>query len=249
VESLLLVADRPLSIDQLQQTTGLARDALTRALEQISGAFREGVSGIVLHEVAGGWQLRTDPGSADDVRRFLQIKPQRLTRAALETLAIIAYRQPVTRPDVEDVRGVDSGAVIKALLERKLIRILGRKEEVGRPILYGTSREFLEFFSLRDLGSLPTLREFQELSREHQEIVEKEAPPPPEAPTLASLADPGFRDKLASSQGEAEEALSALEDAISTADQRSKQAASTLAPAAPPAGTDAPPGDVKPQGG
>ncbi|HEX4620413.1 MAG TPA: SMC-Scp complex subunit ScpB, partial [Myxococcaceae bacterium] len=207
VESLLLVADRPLSIDQLQQTTGLARDVLTRALEQISGAFREGVSGIVLHEVAGGWQLRTDPGSAEDVRRFLQIKPQRLTRAALETLAIIAYRQPVTRPDVEDVRGVDSGAVIKALLERKLIRILGRKEEIGRPILYGTSREFLEFFSLRDLGSLPTLREFQELSREHQEIVERETTgPAAPVPTLASLADPTFRGTLESTQEEAEEA-------------------------------------------
>jgi segregation and condensation protein B len=249
VESLLLVADRPLSLDQLQQTTGLTREVLTRTLEQIAGHFREGISGIVLQEVAGGWQLRTDPGSTEDVRRFLQIKPQRLTRAALETLAIIAYRQPVTRPDVEDVRGVDSGAVIKALLERKLIRILGRKEEIGRPILYGTSREFLEFFSLRDLGSLPTLREFQELSREHQEIVEREAPAPAEPPSLASLADPGFRDTLASTQGEAEEALAALEDAISTADQRSKQASSTLAPAEPPPAAEGDPGAPKPQGG
>jgi segregation and condensation protein B len=246
LESLLLVTDRPLTVDQLQQTTGMQREVVSRTLEQIAGNFREGVSGIVLNEVAGGWQLRTDPGSAEDVRRFLQIKPQRLTRAALETLAIIAYRQPVTRPDVEDVRGVDSGAVLKALLERKLIRILGRKEEIGRPILYGTSREFLEFFALRDLDSLPTLREFQELSREHQEIVEREAPAPAEPPTLASLADPGFRDKLDSSQGEAEEALAALESAISTADQRTKQAASTLAPSA---AADDESGDLKPQGG
>jgi segregation and condensation protein B len=239
VESLLFVTEHPLSIDQLQQATGISRDPLARALDQISGAYREGISGIVLHEVAGGWQLRTDSSSAEFVRRFLQIKPQRLTRAALETLAIIAYRQPVTRPEVEDVRGVDSGAVVKALLERRLIKILGKKEEVGRPILYGTSREFLEFFSLRDLGSLPTLREFQELSREHQEIVEREAPPVELPPTLASLADPAFRDKLDSTQDEAEEALSALEDAMSTADQRAKQASATLAPPQPEGEGDA----------
>ena len=110
------------------------------------------------------------------MRRFLRVKPQRLTRAALETLAIVAYRQPVTRPEVEEIRGVDCGAVMKALLERKLVKILGKKEEPGRPILYGTTREFLEFFALKDLASLPTLREFHELSEEHREIVEKEAP-------------------------------------------------------------------------
>ncbi len=85
----------------------------------------------MLHEVAGGWQLRTAPDTADYVRRFLKVKPQRLTRAALETLAIIAYRQPVTRPEIEDIRGVDCGAVVKALLERRLIKILGKKEEAG----------------------------------------------------------------------------------------------------------------------
>ena len=109
--------------------------------------------GIVLHEVAGGWQLRSAPDGSDHTRRYLKVKPQRLTRAALETLAIIAYRQPVTRPEIEEIRGVDCGAVVKALLERKLIKILGKKEEPGRPMLYGTSREFLEFFALQ--GSRP----------------------------------------------------------------------------------------------
>ena len=103
------------------------------------------------------------------------MKPQRLTRAALETLAIIAYRQPVTRPEIEDIRGVDCGAVVKALLERRLVKILGKKEEPGRPMLYGTTQEFLEFFALKDLASLPTLREFHELSEEHRDIVEKAA--------------------------------------------------------------------------
>ena len=125
------------------------------------------------------------------------MKPQRLTRAALETLAIVAYRQPVTRPEVEDIRGVDCGAVLKALLERRLIKILGKKEEPGRPILYGTTREFLEFFALKDLASLPTLREFHELSEEHREIVEKEAPgrgpEPPGARRRARRSQPPGR--------------------------------------------------------
>src|SRR5690606_36991221 len=128
---------------------------------------------------------------AEYVRRFLRVKPQRLTRAAVETLAIIAYRQPVTRPEIEDIRGVDSGAVLKALLDRKLIKIMGKKDEVGWPILYGTTREFLEFFALKDLSALPTLREFHELTQEHQEIVERTEKPTAEG-TVANLADPDF---------------------------------------------------------
>ena len=118
---------------------------------------------------------------------MLQVKPMRLTRAALETLAIVAYRQPVTRPEMEDLRGVDCGAVTKALLERKLIRILGKKDEPGRPLLYGTTKEFLELFNLRDLTQLPTLREFQELSEESRKIVEDEAPAPPIAGPLIAV--------------------------------------------------------------
>ena len=163
VESLLFVTDKPVTMDQLHEATGIEKARLEAALEQLGGTHREGVSGTVLTQVAGGWQLRTDPDSGEFVRRFLRVKPHRLTRAALETLSIIAYRQPVTRPEIEDVRGVDSGAVVKALLERRLIKILGKKDEVGRPILYGTSREFLEFFALKDLSALPTLREFHEL--------------------------------------------------------------------------------------
>jgi segregation and condensation protein B len=205
--------------------------------DQLSGELREGVSGIVLHEVAGGWQLRTDPGSAEYVRRFLRVKPQRLTRAALETLAIIAYRQPVTRPEIEEIRGVDCGAVVKALLERKLVKILGKKEEPGRPMLYGTTREFLEFFALKDLASLPTLREFHELSEEHREIVEKELPAE-EGPQLeglvAELADPALRAALQAKQEESDAALDELERAIESADVRSRAAAEALDPKPPP---------------
>jgi len=246
IQGLLFVADRPLSVDQLWESTGIEREKIADALEKLAGIHREGVNGIVLHEVAGGWQLRTDPGSAEYVRRYLKVKPQRLTRAAVETLAIIAYRQPVTRPEVEDIRGVDSGAVIKALLERRLVKILGKKEEVGRPILYGTTKEFLEFFALRDLSSLPTLREFQELSKEHEEIVEKEtAPPEKEKPsakgTVDELSDPTFRKRLEDANQDSEAALAELETAISTADERSKTAAKVLNPPAPAAPAPVPP--------
>ncbi|MCI0569325.1 MAG: SMC-Scp complex subunit ScpB [Myxococcaceae bacterium] len=235
LQSLLFVSDKALTVDQLFEATGIDREQIEGALNAISGSLREGISGIVLHEVAGGWQLRTDPGSAEYVRRFLRVKPQRLTRSAVETLAIIAYRQPVTRPEIEEIRGVDSGAVLKALLDRKLIKILGKKEELGRPILYGTTREFLEFFGLRDLAALPTLREFQELTQEHQEIVEKEtAPQPGAAGTVAALADPAFTKKLERSQRDSEAALEALEAAMTSAEKSSKDVAAALGTSQPP---------------
>ncbi len=234
LQSLLLVADKPVSIDALHQSTGIAKKSLKEALERMALELREAESGIVLEEVSGGWQFRTDVESAEYVRRFLQVKPQRLTRAAVETLAIIAYRQPVTRPEIEEIRSVDSAAVLKALLDRRLVKILGKKEEVGRPILYGTSKEFLEFFALKDLASLPTLREFQELTKEHQEIVEKETAPAARVEgTVAALADPHFRDRLDETTQDAERALQELEGAIAGADEHSKAASQLLNPPSP----------------
>ena len=122
--------------------------------------------GLRLMEVASGFQLRTAPEHRNFVTASLRVKPQRLSKAALETLAIIAYRQPLTRAEVDEIRGVDSAGSLKTLLERTFLRILGRKDEPGRPVLYGTSREFLEFFGLRDLQSLPTLSEFRALNEE-----------------------------------------------------------------------------------
>ncbi|HEY0840724.1 MAG TPA: SMC-Scp complex subunit ScpB [Vulgatibacter sp.] len=247
LESLLFVSDHPMSVQELYEATGIEKELIEKGLDKLSGRHREGVAGIVLHEVAGGWQFRTDPSSAEYVRRFLRVKPQRLTRAALETLAIIAYRQPVTRPEVEDIRGVDCGAVIKALLDRKLIKILGKREEAGRPILYGTTREFLEFFALRDLSSLPTLREFQELTEEHQEIVEREIAPTKTAEgTVAELSDPEFQKKLEESSAASEAALQQLEEAISIADVTTKQAAELFKPKPDP---DAPPEPTDEDGG
>ena len=154
----------------------------TRAIREALAELREDSTerGIMFVETGGGWQLRTRPEHADMVRSFLQSRPARFSRAALETLAIVSYKQPLTRAEVEDIRGVDCGAVLRGLLERRLIRILGKKEEPGRPLLYGTSKTFLEVFGLKSLRELPTLREFVELTDEHQRIVERQAPDPEE---------------------------------------------------------------------
>jgi segregation and condensation protein B len=235
VESILFVADKPLNLDQLYEATGIDRNLIQEALGRISGIHRDGISGLVLYEVSGGWQFRTDPHSAEYVRRYLRVKPQRLTRAAVETLAIIAYRQPVTRPEIEDIRGVDCGAVIKALLDRKLIKILGKKEEVGRPMLYGTTKEFLEFFALKDLSALPTLREFHELTQEHQDIVEKERRPAPSVQgTVETLADPEFQKRMEKSAAASEAALEELEEAMSAAERTTKASTSVLNPTPKP---------------
>jgi segregation and condensation protein B len=231
LQSLLFVADRPLALRPLHDATGIPEAALQEGLERLQDEWRGGQSGIVLSQVGEGWRLRTDASTAEYVRRLLQVKPQRLTRPALETLAVVAYRQPVTRPEIEDVRGVDCGAVLKALLERRLVKILGKKEEVGRPLLYGTTREFLEFFALRDLSGLPTLREFHELSEEHRALVaRKEAPRPGPAGTVEQLADPAFVARMEAQERASEEALGALEAAMSSAEAHARAAAEALAP-------------------
>ncbi len=242
VEALLLASPEPISPEALRDVTGAGAAPLQTALAAIAERFCDGRSGIVLVEVAGGWQLRTAPGQAAAVRKLLRVRPQRLTRAALETLALVAYRQPVTRAEVEDVRGVDCGAVLKALLERRLLRILGKKEEIGRPLLYGTTREFLEFFGLPALDQLPTLREFQELSEEHRAIVEEQAPAPkPGVEGIAELADEALSRKLAEKAEEDEAALADLEAAMEEAEVRAKLAAETLAPEQAAAAPVAPP--------
>jgi segregation and condensation protein B len=237
VETLLFLAERPIGVEEIRQASGLEAERIVRALDQLSGHYREGPCGVVLHEVAGGWQLRSSPDNSAFARRFLKVKPQRLTRAALETLAIIAYRQPVTRPEVEEIRGVDCGAVVKALLDRKLLKILGKKEEPGRPILYGTSREFLEFFALKDLASLPTLREFHELSEEHREIVEK-LPEAPIAGLVEALADASLVGELQARTAESDAALDQLEKALEVADTVSRAAEAALAPRPAPGEPD-----------
>ncbi len=165
VESLLFVADTPLTLDRLCSILEEHdRRDISAAVDELLAEYGEGTRGIYLAEVAGGWQLRSRPENADYLRRLNRSRPYRFSNSSLETLAIVAYRQPITRAEVEYLRGVDSGGVLKTLLEKKMLRILGKKDIPGRPLIYGTSREFLESFNLKDLASLPTLKEVQELT-------------------------------------------------------------------------------------
>ncbi len=163
IESLLFVSREPLTADKIRQTLEEA-DAkdIREALRALSDEYEARKGGFFLREVAGGYQMRTRPEYKTWTKRLLQPNPQRLSKAALETLAIIAYKQPVIRSDVEYIRGVDSGGVLRLLMERKLIRVMGRKEIPGRPLIYGTTRQFLEMFELKDLKDLPTPKEIEE---------------------------------------------------------------------------------------
>jgi len=164
LESLLFAAGEPVALARLATVLdNVAREAIKKALGEMILGYGAGARGVVLEEVAGGYQLRTPKEHALYVRKLLAAKPPRLSRPLLETLAIIAYRQPITRPEIEQLRGVDSGGVLETLLERRLVRIAGRKEAPGRPIMYATSAEFLEVFGLRDLEGLPDLEEFKQL--------------------------------------------------------------------------------------
>ena len=166
VESLLFAADAPLKAERLAEALDLDKDVVVTALRQLVLEYQAMKRGFHLQEVAGGYQFRSRPEYAEWVRRLQKNRPFKFSRAALETLAIIAYRQPVTRAEVEYLRGVDSGGVVKTLLDKHLIRILGKKDIAGRPLLYGTTAEFLQVFGLADLSSLPTLKEFSELTPE-----------------------------------------------------------------------------------
>ncbi|HEY7319520.1 MAG TPA: SMC-Scp complex subunit ScpB [Candidatus Binatia bacterium] len=165
LESLLFVADGPLTVQRLGEVLeGVDKKEVRASLDEIQAELECSRHGIRLVEVAGGYQLRTAKVNADWVKKFLGGRPARMGRATLETLAIIAYRQPVTRAEVEAIRGVDVDGVINTLLERSLIRAVARKDVPGRPFLYGTTAEFLELFNLKDLAHLPTLKEMEEIT-------------------------------------------------------------------------------------
>ena len=169
LEALLFVADEPLSPDQVCGIFGDRDTDDVRAMVQVlNGRYGSEGSALQIEEVAGGFRLTTRADLAEWVQRLNRVRPARLSRAALETLAVIAYRQPLTKAEIEGVRGVSADGVLRTLLERELIRIVGRKPEPGRPILYGTTRAFLEHFGFKDLTDLPTLREIEELLAESE---------------------------------------------------------------------------------
>lgn len=173
IEALLFSSDQPLSLGLLAETIGLEPAQVAEALNDLGARYTDREAGVELREIAGGWMLVTRPDQADWVGKLLRGKRRmRLSRAALETMAIIAYKQPVTKSEVEAIRGVDSSAVLTTLLERNLVTIRGRSKVVGRPLLYGTTQEFLEYFGLKDLTELPRPEELRALvaAREPEQL-------------------------------------------------------------------------------
>src|SRR5947209_15232530 len=165
VEALIFVADEPISTKMLADVLVEPKDAIAAAIEQLQADYLERTSGLQVREVAGGWQIATRTELHEDVRAFLKTRPSaKLSIASLETLAVIAYKQPVTVPEILEIRGVQSATSIKTLLDKRLIVAKGRKEAVGRPIQYGTSKEFLVQFGLKDLSELPSIEDFEDLA-------------------------------------------------------------------------------------
>ena len=176
-ESLVFAAGNPISLRRLSEVIGVAQTEIKPALTLLREEYEASGRGIIFAEVAGGYQLRTSPDNAEYVKVLLQEKPSKLSRAALETLAIIAYRQPMTKIEIESVRGVSVDGVLNSLLIKKLIREMGRKDVPGRPWVYGTTPQFLELFGLSDLSGLPPLPDIHE-------------------PTLNPLADDALNDTI-----------------------------------------------------
>jgi segregation and condensation protein B len=168
LEAIIYAADEPATIEQLARALGAEKLAVQASLDELVASYASEERGIEIRKVAGGYKLFTKPQQHDVVRRFIKSlrPPLRLSMPALETLAVIAYKQPVTSPEISEIRGVNTAGVISTLLDKHLITTAGRKEVMGRPILYKTSKEFLLRFGLSDLDELPSLKEFEALARE-----------------------------------------------------------------------------------
>ncbi|MBV8845174.1 MAG: SMC-Scp complex subunit ScpB [Bryobacterales bacterium] len=198
LEAIVYITDEPLSTQQVAAALGRPIDEVKRLLDELTAEYARPEHGLSIREVAGGYKMATKAEHHEAVRAFVKklTPPLKLSLAALETLAVVAYKQPVTAPEIMDIRGVQGAGVLKTLLDRKLISEAGRKKVVGQPILYKTTKEFLVQFGLRDLSELPTLKEFEELGRlelveeapaaaensEQQANDKSSTPPPPEVP-------------------------------------------------------------------
>ncbi len=164
VEALIFVADEPIGAKLLSEILDEDRESVEAAVEELQREYEARESGLQIREIAGGWQISTRTEYHEDVRKFLKTRPSaKLSLASLETLAVIAYKQPVTVPEILEIRGVQSASAIKTLLEKRLIVTKGHKETVGRPMQYGTSKDFLIQFGLKDLAELPSIEDFEDL--------------------------------------------------------------------------------------
>ncbi len=165
VEALVYVADEPVTAKTLAEVLEEEKDTIRAAVEELQREYETRGGGLQLREIAGGWQIATRTEYHEEVRQYLKTRPSaKLSLAALETLAVIAYKQPVTVPEILEIRGVQSASAIKTLLDKKLITAKGRKETVGRPMMYGTSKDFLIQFGLKDLSELPSIEDFEDLA-------------------------------------------------------------------------------------
>jgi segregation and condensation protein B len=164
-EALIFVADEPISAKTIADVVKTDREAIERSIAELVEEYDARNGALQLREIAGGWQIATRPEHHEQIRAYLRSRPSaKLSLASLETLAVIAYKQPVTIPEILEIRGVQSPSAIKTLLDKRLIISKGRKETVGRPMMYGTSKEFLIQFGLKDLSELPSMEDFQDLA-------------------------------------------------------------------------------------
>ena len=193
LEAIIYVTDEPLTLEQICTAIEQPRERVIGLLEQLSVDYERPDRGLTIKEIAGGFKMSTKAEHHEAVRRFVKNlnPPLKLSLPALETLAVIAYKQPITAPEIMEIRGVQGAGVLKTLIDRRLIATAGRKQVVGKPILYKTTREFLVQFGLRDLAELPTLKEFQEIGRMDTEsapelaVVAQQEPLPPVEPEAA----------------------------------------------------------------
>jgi segregation and condensation protein B len=243
VEALTFVSKEPVTMKELARVfKGVDKAVIEEQLAKLMTLYAAGHRGLQFIEVAGGYQITSRPEHNEWVRELLDPKsPARLSTQALETLAVIAYKQPATLPEIIELRGIKSGGVVKTLLERRLIKIMGRKEVVGRPLLYGTTKEFLLQFGLKDLDDLPRIEDFAEILGEDVDVVglkrALDTPTPIEVPFLdPDPPDPDQRDLSFDSALDAADILEAA--AKARAEQGSGRAASPSSDSASPDGAD-----------
>jgi segregation and condensation protein B len=171
IEALIFASDTPLAPEKIRVVfPEVEKTEIREIIDQLVSEYNERQGGMCLQEVAGGFQFRTNPELSQWIKKLKSTKPHSLSPQAMETLAIIAYKQPIVKSEIESIRGVDVGGPLRNLLDKKLIRIVGRKDVPGKPIIYGTTRKFLEVFNLKDIMDLPNLRELKELNRQQEQV-------------------------------------------------------------------------------
>src|ERR1700674_3061659 len=236
LEAIIYAADEPATIDQLASALGDEKLAVQASLDELVASYASEERGIEIRAVAGAYRMYTKPQHHDVVRRFIKSlrPPLRLTMSALETLAVIAYKQPVTAPEMQEIRGVNTSGVLKTLLDKRLITTAGRKEVIGRPILYRSSKEFLMRFGLSDLDELPSLKEFEALAREALGSDEGVAPSGPsdesvlDAPRNGAISTNGDASEQSTATAPQEvvsESRSSREEETATGDEQAHKTA------------------------